>query len=50
MGWDFPWFSSFGCDFNYDFQASLDEAVTPAVYNVSDSLRWKHVYLNSSLV
>jgi predicted dithiol-disulfide oxidoreductase (DUF899 family) len=22
MGWDFPWASSFGSDFNYDFQAS----------------------------
>jgi predicted dithiol-disulfide oxidoreductase (DUF899 family) len=25
MGWDFPWFSSFGTDFNYDFQVTLDE-------------------------
>ena len=38
MGWKFPWFSSSGSDFNYDFQASLDESVAPAVYNVSHSL------------
>jgi hypothetical protein len=22
MGWDFPWYSSFGSDFNYDFHAT----------------------------
>lgn len=26
MGWDFPWLSSFGNDFNYDFQVTIDEA------------------------
>jgi predicted dithiol-disulfide oxidoreductase (DUF899 family) len=25
MGWSFPWASSFGSDFNYDFQVSLTE-------------------------
>jgi predicted dithiol-disulfide oxidoreductase (DUF899 family) len=25
MGWTFPWASSFGSDFNYDFQTSLSE-------------------------
>jgi predicted dithiol-disulfide oxidoreductase (DUF899 family) len=25
MGWTFPWASSFGCDFNYDFQAAYTE-------------------------
>jgi predicted dithiol-disulfide oxidoreductase (DUF899 family) len=25
MGWTFPWLSSFGADFNYDFQVTLDE-------------------------
>ena len=24
MGWDFPWLSSFGSDFNYDFQVTTD--------------------------
>ena len=31
MGWSFPWLSSFGTDFNYDFQVTLDEKHT--VYN-----------------
>jgi predicted dithiol-disulfide oxidoreductase (DUF899 family) len=26
MGWRFPWVSSFGNDFNYDFQVTLDPA------------------------
>ena len=29
MGWTFPWFSSFGSDFNYDFHATLDDRVEP---------------------
>jgi len=29
MGWTFPWFSSAGSDFNYDFHATLDERVAP---------------------
>ncbi|MEX0886851.1 MAG: DUF899 domain-containing protein [Phycisphaeraceae bacterium] len=32
-GWTRPWYSSFGSDFNYDFHATLDERVTPVVYN-----------------
>ncbi|MEM9007994.1 MAG: DUF899 domain-containing protein [Cyanobacteria bacterium P01_F01_bin.86] len=31
--WELPWVSSFGSDFNYDFQATLDESVTPVAYN-----------------
>lgn len=26
MGWGFPWLSSFGSDFNYNFQVTVDEA------------------------
>jgi predicted dithiol-disulfide oxidoreductase (DUF899 family) len=33
MGWTFPWYSSFGSDFNYDFHVTLDESVLPIVYN-----------------
>jgi predicted dithiol-disulfide oxidoreductase (DUF899 family) len=29
MGWTFPWYSSWGSDFNYDFHASIDERVAP---------------------
>jgi predicted dithiol-disulfide oxidoreductase (DUF899 family) len=32
-GWTFPWYSSFGSDFNYDFHVTLDENVAPVVYN-----------------
>jgi predicted dithiol-disulfide oxidoreductase (DUF899 family) len=32
-GWTFPWFSSCGSDFNYDFHVTLDESVTPVEYN-----------------
>ncbi|MGZ4737075.1 MAG: DUF899 domain-containing protein [Acidimicrobiia bacterium] len=32
-GWTFPWYSSFGSDFNYDFHVTLDESVAPAEYN-----------------
>jgi predicted dithiol-disulfide oxidoreductase (DUF899 family) len=33
MGWTFPWFSSYGSDFNYDFHVTLDESVAPVEYN-----------------
>ncbi len=32
-GWTFPWYSSFGSDFNYDFHVTLDESVMPVEYN-----------------
>ena len=28
-GWTFPWYSSYGSDFNYDFHVTLDDSVTP---------------------
>ncbi len=33
MGWERPWYSSFECDFNYDFHVTLDSRVAPTVYN-----------------
>jgi predicted dithiol-disulfide oxidoreductase (DUF899 family) len=33
MGWDLPWYSSSGSDFNYDFHATLDQAIAPVEYN-----------------
>jgi len=33
MGWTFPWYSSYGSDFNYDFHVTLDPTVTPIEYN-----------------
>ena len=32
-GWTFPWYSSFGSDFNYDFGVTLDSSVSPPKYN-----------------
>jgi predicted dithiol-disulfide oxidoreductase (DUF899 family) len=32
-GWDIPWYSSCGSEFNSDFGVTIDEAVAPAVYN-----------------
>ena len=31
--WVFPWYSSHGSDFNYDFHVTLDASVAPVVYN-----------------
>jgi predicted dithiol-disulfide oxidoreductase (DUF899 family) len=33
MGWTFPWYSSYGGDFNYDFHVTHDETVAPIEYN-----------------
>jgi predicted dithiol-disulfide oxidoreductase (DUF899 family) len=32
-GWTFPWYSSYGSDFNYDYAVTMDERVAPVVYN-----------------
>ncbi|CAN5774791.1 DUF899 domain-containing protein [soil metagenome] len=39
-GWDLPWYSSFGSDFNYDFHVTLDESVAPAEYNYRPLEEW----------
>jgi predicted dithiol-disulfide oxidoreductase (DUF899 family) len=36
-GWRFPWYSSYGSDFNYDFHVTLDESVAPVEYNYRTS-------------
>jgi predicted dithiol-disulfide oxidoreductase (DUF899 family) len=33
QGWNLPWYSSFGSDFNYDFGVTIDEKVAPNQYN-----------------
>ena len=33
QGWDLPWYSSFGTDFNYDFGVTIDESVGQDRYN-----------------
>jgi predicted dithiol-disulfide oxidoreductase (DUF899 family) len=37
MGWTFPWFSSHGTDFNYDFHVTLAKAAHSIEYNFSDA-------------
>lgn len=32
-GWEHPWYSSFGSDFNYDFHATMDSSRAPVEYN-----------------
>jgi predicted dithiol-disulfide oxidoreductase (DUF899 family) len=32
-GWTIPWYSSYGSDFNYDFNVTLDESEAPLEYN-----------------
>ncbi len=41
MGWTFPWFSSFGSSFNYDFHVSQDARIAPVEWNyrTADELR-----------
>jgi predicted dithiol-disulfide oxidoreductase (DUF899 family) len=32
-GWEFPWYSSHGSDFNVDFHVTMDSSVMPVQYN-----------------
>jgi predicted dithiol-disulfide oxidoreductase (DUF899 family) len=32
-GWTFPWVSSYGSDFNYDFNVTIDASVAPVMFN-----------------
>jgi predicted dithiol-disulfide oxidoreductase (DUF899 family) len=32
-GWTFPWYSSYGTDFNYDFHVTIDGSVAPIMWN-----------------
>ncbi len=36
MGWAFPWYSSYGTDFNGDFHATLDDRVAPVQLHFRD--------------
>jgi predicted dithiol-disulfide oxidoreductase (DUF899 family) len=36
MGWSFPWATSEGSDFNYDFHVTIDPSVAPLEYNYRD--------------
>jgi predicted dithiol-disulfide oxidoreductase (DUF899 family) len=32
-GWTFPWLSSYGSDFNYDYNVTIDGSVAPVMWN-----------------
>ena len=40
-GWDFPWYSSSGSDFNYDFHVTIDPSVAPVMFNYRDEAELK---------
>ena len=40
-GWSFPWYSSFGSDFNFDFNVTLDESVKPVEYNYTTKAEYE---------
>ena len=40
-GWDVPWYSSFGTDFNYDFGVTIDESVRPGEHNYRTKADWE---------
>jgi predicted dithiol-disulfide oxidoreductase (DUF899 family) len=40
-GWDLPWYSSSGSDFNYDFGVTIDESVAPGRYNFRDKAEYE---------
>jgi len=40
MGWTFPWYSSFGSRFNFDFGVSFDDSVADPHYNYRSADDW----------
>ena len=42
-GWRFPWYSSYGSDFNYDFHVTLDESVAPVEFNYRNKAELEEV-------
>jgi predicted dithiol-disulfide oxidoreductase (DUF899 family) len=41
QGWNVPWYSSFGSDFNYDFHVTLDRSVAPLQANFKEESEMK---------
>ena len=41
MGWTFPWYSSYGSRFNFDYGVSFDERVQDPHYNYRSAEEWK---------
>ena len=49
-GWSFPWYSSHGTDFNYDFHVTLDENKAPVVYNYESKAEILAAHSDNDLV
>ena len=43
MGWTFPWYSSHGSRFNYDFGVSFDDSVEEPEYNYRSADEWEAI-------
>jgi predicted dithiol-disulfide oxidoreductase (DUF899 family) len=41
MGWTFPWYSSYGSRFNFDYGVSFDETVERPTYNYRSAAEWE---------
>jgi len=41
MGWTFPWYSSFGSRFNFDYGVSFDGPVEDRAYNYRSAAEWE---------
>lgn len=48
-GWTLPWVSSHGSDFNYDFQASVDESVAPVMVNYRNKEELEQAGIDSDM-
>lgn len=49
MGWNLPWYSSFGSRFNYDFHTTIDESQAPVEYNYRDKAELQRLGLSYHL-
>jgi predicted dithiol-disulfide oxidoreductase (DUF899 family) len=49
MGWTFPWYSSAGSSFNYDYHVTLDESVVPVSYNYRTGAEWDELPNNQHM-
>jgi predicted dithiol-disulfide oxidoreductase (DUF899 family) len=45
LGWRFPWVSSLGSSFNYDYHVTFDESVAPIEWNFSSRAELEHAGL-----
>jgi predicted dithiol-disulfide oxidoreductase (DUF899 family) len=49
-GWTFPWYSSYGSEFNYDFGVTLDESVAPPEYNYRSKAEYEAAGIDVSFL